>query len=342
MNCPHCGAPAQAHPQQPSIECRYCRRQFPNPMMAAPPQPQAVHHHHHYAPPPQAYPPPQQRPVVFVHPPMDAHLVVATGGGGFAGLAIGGVFLAAGIGAAIYFTTMRGFGRGSSSWDGKSPYSCSVNEDVKFENVKATFTQGTAISAGGNCHVECVNCTIKAPIAARADGNARIKFTGGTIEGTTTSFDATSNGQIEATGNAKVIGQAKRSSNGQVIGAMLWDGKAPYVCSGFDDIEVEGVTAEFTTGVAVDAGSCDFTCTNCTIKAPIVVKASGNAKVRFIGGTLTGDFLADGASNVTVSGNATAKGKVQKSGLAAIIGVTDTAPPPASAPAPPPPPTKKR
>lgn len=335
MNCPHCGAPAQAHPQQPTVECRYCRKQFANPMMAQQQQhqPQQIHHHH-YGPPAGHYQPPPQGPVVYVHPPGDMHipLVVATGGGGMAGLAIGGVVLVAGIGAAIFFTTNR-FGRGSSSWDGKSPYSCSVNEDVKFENVKATFTQGTAISAGGNCHVECVNCTIKAPVAAHADGNGRIKFVGGTIEGTTTSFDADHNGQIEATGNAKVIGQAKRQSNGKVIGAMLWDGKQPYVCSGFDDLEVEGVTADFTTGVAIDAGSCDFTCTNCNIKAPILVKASGNAQVRFIGGTLNGEFIAEGSADIAVSGNATAKGKISKSGLATIIGVTDTSPPPpASAP----------
>lgn len=294
-------------------------------MMAAPP-PQQVHHHH-YGPPAHYQPPPQQ---IYVQPPVHfdhVPIMVATGGGGIAALAIGGVVLAAGIGAAVFFARGNFGGRGSSSWDGKSPYSCSVNEDVKFENVKATFTQGTAISAGGNCHVECVNCTIKAPTAARADGNGRIKFTGGTIEGTTTSFDATSNGQIEATGNAKVIGQAKRSSNGKVIGASLWDGTKPFVCSGLEDIEVENVTAEFTTGIAIDPGSCDFTCTNCNIKAPIVVKSSGNSTVRFIGGNLTGEFIAEGLSDISVSGNATAKGKVTKSHGATVTGVTDTAPP---------------
>lgn len=331
MNCPHCGAPAQPPPpNQPSIECRYCRRQFANPAMAAPPQPQQIHHHH-YGPPQHYQQPPQH---IYVQPPIHVDhvpIMVATGGGGIAALAIGGVVLAAGIGAAVFFARGNFAGRGSSSWDGKSPYSCSVNEDVKFENVKATFTSGTAITAGGNCHVECVNCTIKAPIAARAEGNGRIKFTGGTIEGTTTSFDATSNGQIEAAGDAKVIGQPKRSSNGKVIGVSMWDGKKPFVCSGLDEIEVENVTAEFTTGIAIEAGSCKFTCTNCTIKAPIVVKTTGSSTVRFIGGNLTGEFIADGISNISVSGNATAKGKVTKGFSSNITGVTDTSPPPAPA-----------
>ncbi|MFO0618236.1 MAG: hypothetical protein U0414_36925 [Polyangiaceae bacterium] len=328
MNCPHCGAPAQAHPQQPTVECRYCRKQFANPAAAAPPPPQQIHHHH-YAPPPQPYPPQGQ--VVFVQPPTfdNVPVIVATGGGSMVAVAIGGVLLVAGVGAAIFFMRGNLMGPGSTSWDGKSPYSCSVNENVKFENVKATFTSGTAITAGGNCHVECVNCTIKAPTAAKADGNARIKFTGGTIEGTTTSFDASGNGQVEAAGDAKVIGPGKRSANGKIIGASLWDGKSPFVCKSFEDIEVENVTAEFTTGVAIDAGNCNFTCTNCSVKAPIVVKSNGNGNVRFIGGKLEGEFVAEGLSDITVSGNATAKGKITKSSGATVMGVTDTAPPPA-------------
>jgi hypothetical protein len=109
--------------------------------------------------------------------------------------------------------------------------------------------------------------------------------------------------------------------------AAAWDGKAPYECSGVDNVTIEKVTAKLSTGPAIKAsGNCQLTCTNCDITAPIVVDASGNAVVTFKGGSVNGSENSAVASangkidfqGTTVKGasKASANGKVTGAGSA--------------------------
>ena len=61
-----------------------------------------------------------------------------------------------------------------------------------------------------------------------------------------------------------------------------WDGSAPLVCGGNDDLEIEGVTANLPGEVAIRAtGNCRVELRDCTIEAGNVVVASGNHDVVF-------------------------------------------------------------
>lgn len=84
---------------------------------------------------------------------------------------------------------------------------------VTVTGVQATLT-GTAIEAGGNCHVTIVDSTIKAGTVVAAAGNADVTFQGGSIEGTT-AVDASGNAHVRFDGT-KVTGPKRKSGNARV------------------------------------------------------------------------------------------------------------------------------
>jgi hypothetical protein len=126
------------------------------------------------------------------------------------------------------------------------------------------------------------------------------------------------------------------SGRSSAISSLVWDGKSPFECGGNDNISVKGVTAEFSAGTAVTVnGNCHFTCTDCTIRAPIAVEAGGNGVVMIVNGTIEGtELLAQAAGNarVNVAGNVKASGAVKQSGNARVSAPKSAAS--ASAPAP--------
>ena len=83
------------------------------------------------------------------------------------------------------------------TWDGKTPYSCMGAKNVRIKNVTADLTSGTAVKGIGSCHIELVNCTIKAPTAIEAMGKVKITVTGGSVTGT--NFAAKAMGESEIT-----------------------------------------------------------------------------------------------------------------------------------------------
>jgi hypothetical protein len=108
-----------------------------------------------------------------------------------------------------------------------------------------------------------------------------------------------------------------------------WTGSKPLSCGGNDVVNVSGVKATFTSGIAIDAsGNCKVTCKNCTLKAPTAVQAGGNAQITLVGGSVEGDtsIVASGNGKVDVQG-ATVTGPTNKSANGTITGV---APPPAA------------
>lgn len=116
------------------------------------------------------------------------------------------------------------------------------------------------------------------------------------------------------------------SAGGDAAGGA-WDGKAPYKCMGNDSAVITGVTANITSGPAVDAsGNCKVTFKDCNITTDRGVSASGNAEVTLEGGELKASDTAiegSGAAKVDVKGTKVT-GKVKQSGGAKITGVPVT------------------
>lgn len=134
------------------------------------------------------------------------------------------------------------------------------------------------------------------------------------------------------------FGMLSRCSS--IASSIVWDGSAPFSCSGNDDISVKGVHAQFAAGTAVTvSGNCHFTCTDCTIKAPVVFDVGGNGSVTIVNGSVIGTaVLADASGNahVNISGNVVSSGLVRQSNNARVNAPT---PPPPSPVATPPAPT---
>jgi hypothetical protein len=113
-----------------------------------------------------------------------------------------------------------------------------------------------------------------------------------------------------------------------------WNGSAPLVCAGNDEITASDIKATFTSGSAINAsGNCKVTCKSCVIRAPQGIQASGNAQVVLVGGSVEGETSISASANakVDVRGDAKVVGSVAKSGNATITGVAS---PPAASSAP--------
>lgn len=106
----------------------------------------------------------------------------------------------------------------AAKWDGKSPFTCGGNDNVKLEKVTAKLASGTAVTASGNCQVTVVSCDITAPVGFEAEGNAKITVTGGSVTSTENSAIASANAKVDFLGTT-VKGPTKASGNGKVTGA---------------------------------------------------------------------------------------------------------------------------
>ena len=216
INCPQCGAPANVPAGQATYECPYCKRTFQTAQMFGPPPPMAN-------PMPQApvFPPKQQvQHVVIVAPgdsvPQPRRGSSGSGWGVMIGIAVVVVAFAGGV---RYLSASASGGAGSALlsglvWDGKDTLVCGGNDQVTVSGVHATLT-GTAIEAGGNCHVKIIDSTIKAGTVVEAGGNADVTFQGGSLEGTTAAVDASGNAHVRFNGT-KVTGAKKKSGNAKV------------------------------------------------------------------------------------------------------------------------------
>ena len=213
INCPQCGAPANVQPGQALYECPYCKRTFQTAQMFGPPAPMAN-------PMP---PPPQVQQIVIIAPgahyPDDSTpFVPAPRGSSFAGwgVMIFILVLVLGVAGGVRFLSASGSGSSLLSglvWNGKETLVCGGNDQITISGVNANVS-GTAIEAGGNCHVKIVDSTIKAGTVVDAAGNADVTFQGGSIEGTT-AVDASGNAHVRFNGT-KVTGSKKKSGNAKV------------------------------------------------------------------------------------------------------------------------------
>lgn len=138
------------------------------------------------------------------------------------------VLLLVGVGVAglfgyIYYTTNKAMtaptpGEAKAAkWDGKTPFTCSGVDNVKFEGVTANLASGTAITAGGNCKVELLNCNITAPIAIDASGNATVDVKGGSVTSSQFAAKGAANAKVTFSG-AKVSGKAQATAASKITG----------------------------------------------------------------------------------------------------------------------------
>lgn len=125
---------------------------------------------------------------------------------------------AAGLGIYIYSTaTASGPATGpakAAAWDGKSTFSCSGNDAVKLEKVKASLAGETAIKASGNCRLDLVDVDITSKDGIEALSNAVVTVKGGSVNASGTAAKALGNAQVvfqgtSVTGKKQALGAAK-------------------------------------------------------------------------------------------------------------------------------------
>jgi len=121
----------------------------------------------------------------------------------------------------------------------------------------------------------------------------------------------------------EVVSSGSGGSSTKEAKAASWDGKATLTCGGNENIRVKGVTANLSSGPAVDAGAnCQVLLEDVDITAPIGIAAGGNAKVTMKGGSLTGTQFATqagGLAQVTFEGTKVT-GEKQAQGGAKVKG----------------------
>ena len=122
----------------------------------------------------------------------------------------------------------------------------------------------------------------------------------------------------------KATGSSASGGAGGAPKAATWDGKSEYTCGGTDNVVLDGVTANLTSGTAITVmGNCQLTLKKCHITAPIAIDATGNGQVTVEGGDIKATdtaIKAAGLAKITVNG-AKVTGKVDKQGLATVTGV---------------------
>ena len=113
-------------------------------------------------------------------------------------------------------------------------------------------------------------------------------------------------------------------TEGYAVGGLgSWNGQTTMHCGGNDQGTVTGVTAALATTAIVAGGNCQLVVEGAQITAPVVVEASGNARVVFRGGVATGTVQfanVSGNAHVVVEG-AQVTGPVQTSSNGRVEGL---------------------
>lgn len=208
IQCPHCGAPPPTPIQavgQFTYTCVYCQRQSllgtPAPAAATPravlvvrePYPAEDEHRRARADARAAH---RASWLVWVVVALAISL-----GGGAAGLSR----------CSRHSAILSGL-----VWDGSEPLHCGGNDEIAVSGVSASFTDGAAIVATGNCHVRCDECTLSAATIVEASGNAQVTLVGGSAKGTSVLADASGNARVTISGTRAVTGRVKESANAKV------------------------------------------------------------------------------------------------------------------------------
>ena len=131
-----------------------------------------------------------------------------------------------------------------SSWDGTSTLVCSGGEHVTVENRTISLPGQTAITAGGNCVLRLVNCTITASHVVMATGNAEVFVEGGTYtsDGVAT-FSGSTQAELQIRGahTVGVVGvRVEQQASIRVIGGRLQGTRVCVSAHDQSEVIVEG------------------------------------------------------------------------------------------------------
>lgn len=210
LKCPHCGAPPP-HPVSLAAgpyTCPYCGTQSflgQNP----PPPPPVAPFGGSVAPAP--------RPIVVVHAPHFDHDPAPARAARASWIiwVVVVVFVSGGAGAFRLLTKSSSF-FSALVWSGDEPLECSGVEEISVSGVEASFPAGPAIIANGNCRVKCTDCTISAPTAIEAGGNAQVTIVNGTVRGGNLLANASGNAHVSFIGHVTTSGRIQQSANAVV------------------------------------------------------------------------------------------------------------------------------
>jgi hypothetical protein len=215
LSCPNCGAPAQAIPGQTTATCSYCKQSFQLPEAQQPTW---------GAPPPPMAPPVVHQ--IVVVPPGESYETATAVAAGWVGfrlvMALIPLVVIVLIGGVSWFS-MRGAGRmtgiGPSSvggWGGSTPLVCGGNDQVSASAVSLAVS-GPGITATGNCHVQCSNCTINAGTGVVATGNADVELVDSHVTGSSQGIVASGNASVHMLGSSTLSGRVVKTDNADVI-----------------------------------------------------------------------------------------------------------------------------
>jgi hypothetical protein len=98
--------------------------------------------------------------------------------------------------------------RGPSAWDGKEPFFCDGDQNLKIHNVTAKIGKGkTAVTATGKCKLDLLDVNVSADIGFDVTEGAVIKMKRVTVKGKNAAIQAS--GRAKVTGSGKIKGEVK-------------------------------------------------------------------------------------------------------------------------------------
>jgi hypothetical protein len=216
MSCPNCGAPGQAIPGQNLTHCTYCKQAFQTAPFEPPPQPA-------WGPPPPPMSPPPVQPILIV-PPGETYAAASAVAAGWVGfrlvMAIIPIVVIAMVGGILWFSMRTaapaGFSGLSTSMGGANPVVCGSNDSVNVTGLSVSGS-GPGITAGGNCHVQCVGCSINAVVGVVASGNADVQLVDSHVAGSAQAIVASGNATVRMTGGSTLSGRVIKTDNATVV-----------------------------------------------------------------------------------------------------------------------------
>jgi serine/threonine protein kinase len=82
----------------------------------------------------------------------------------------------------------------------QEPIVCDGNDKIEVTDVRVSHSSGAAMTASGNCHVNCTRCILVAPVAVSVNGNAQVDLVDSSAEATESrSIDVHGNGHVRCT-----------------------------------------------------------------------------------------------------------------------------------------------
>lgn len=113
------------------------------------------------------------------------------------------------VAAAMVFS-MSGTAKGfvfAMLWDGESKLTCGGNQKMTITGKTVELAKGPVFSAGGECELTLIDCTIKSDVAISVGGTAKVTIKGGHIEGSDFSIRLSGPDNVALIEDAEIVGK---------------------------------------------------------------------------------------------------------------------------------------